>query len=82
MSKGQDRTIYKRSDGTWINKRNDAGRASSVHRTQKDAAQSGREMLKNQGGGELTIKGVDGRIRSKDTIAPGNDPFPPRDTEH
>jgi len=39
-------------------------------------------LLGNQGGGELSIKGRDGRIRSKDTIAPGNDPFPPRDTEH
>jgi len=38
-------------------------------------------MLKNQGGGKLTTMGVDGRIRSKDTIPPGNDPNPPRDTE-
>jgi len=39
-------------------------------------------MLKNQGGGELTTKGRNGRIRSKDTIPPGNDPLPPRDSEH
>jgi hypothetical protein len=39
-------------------------------------------MLKNQGGGELTTKGTDGKIRSKDTIPPGNDPYPPKDTEH
>jgi len=39
-------------------------------------------MLKNQGGGELTIIGRNRKIRSKDTIAPGNDPYPPRDTEH
>jgi hypothetical protein len=39
-------------------------------------------MLGNQGGGELTIKGRDGLIRSKDTVAPGNDPNPPRDREH
>ena len=82
MSKGRDRMVYKRPDGTWANKRNDAGRASSVHSTQKDAEKAAREMLHNQGGGELSTKGVDGKIRSKDTIAPGNDPFPPRDTEH
>jgi hypothetical protein len=82
MSKDQDRMVYKRPDGTWANKRNDASRASSVHSTQKAAEEAGRSMLKNQGGGELTTKGVDGRIRSKDTIAPGNDPFPPRDREH
>jgi hypothetical protein len=39
-------------------------------------------MLQNQGGGELTIIGRDGKIRSKDTIAPGNDPSKIRDTEH
>jgi hypothetical protein len=82
MSKGRDRTISRRSNGTWENKRNDAGRASSVHRTQTEAIQAGKTMLGNQGGGELTVKGVNSRIRSKDTIAPGNDPFPPRDTEH
>ena len=26
--------------------------------------------------------GRDGRIRDKDTIPPGNDPHPPKDTEH
>ncbi|WP_346433281.1 DUF2188 domain-containing protein [Oceaniradius stylonematis] len=82
MSKDRDRMVYRRQDGSWANKRNDADRASSVHRTQRDAESAAREMLHNQGGGELTTKGVDGRIRSKDTIAPGNDPIPPRDTEH
>lgn len=74
MSKGQDRTVYKRDDGKWGNKRNDAGRDSSVHDTQKEAHDSAKEMLKNQGGGELTTKGVNGKIREKDTIHPGNDP--------
>lgn len=82
MSKDRDRTVYRRSDGTWVNKRNDAGRASSLHPTQGAAIGSARKMLQNQGGGELTTKGMSGRIRSKDTIAPGNDPFPPRDSEH
>jgi hypothetical protein len=39
-------------------------------------------MLHNQGGGELTTMGRDHKIVSKDTIAPGNDPCPPRDREH
>lgn len=82
MSKGRDRTIYKRDDGKWVNKRNDAGKASSIHDTQKAAIDAGKNMLQNQGGGELTTKGVNGKIRSKDTIAPGNDPCPPRDKEH
>lgn len=69
MSKGRDRTIYRRDDGKWENKRNDAGKASSIHNTQQDAIASARSMLNNQGGGELTVMGRNGRIRSKDTIS-------------
>jgi len=82
MSKGRDRTVSKRSDGQWANKRNDADKASSLHRTQKEAEATARNMLTKQGGGELTTKGLDGKIRSKDTIAPGRDPNPPKDKEH
>jgi len=82
MSKPQDRTVSRRDDGTWQNKRHDAERASSVHTTQAEAQEAARRMLGNQGGGELTTMGVKGKIVSKDTIKPGNDPHPPRDTEH
>ena len=82
MSKGRDRMVYRRPDGQWANKRNDTGRASSVHDTQRDAIDAAKAMLHKQGGGELTTKGRNGLIRSKDTIAPGHDPFPPRDSEH
>ena len=82
MSKPQDRTVFRRVDGSWVNIRNDAARASSVHSTQAEAITAAKQHLANQDGGELTVMGLDGRIRSKDTIAPGNDPFPPRDKEH
>lgn len=82
MSKGRDRTVSRRPGGRWANKRNDAGKASSLHSTQAAAERSARKMLHNQGGGELTTKGRDGKIRSKDTIPPGNDPNPPKDREH
>ena len=49
MSKGRDRTISRRKDGRWENKRNDAEKASSVHDTQKDAIASAKSMLKKQG---------------------------------
>ncbi len=58
------------------------GRASSLHPTQREAERAARDMLRNQGGGELTTKGRGGKFRSKDTIAPGRDPNPPRDSEH
>ena len=82
MGKDRDRTVYRRDDGKWANKRADADKASSLHDTQKEAETTAKEMLKNQGGGELTTMGLDGRIRSKDTISPGNDPCPPKDKEH
>lgn len=82
MAKGRDRIVFRNQDGDWVNKRLDAERASSKHRTQHDADQAAREMLRNQGGGEVTTKGRDGKIQSKDTIPPGNDPNPPRDREH
>jgi hypothetical protein len=82
MSKDRDRNVYRRSDGKWVNKRQDAEKASSLHRTQEEAVKAANNMLKNQGGGELTISGKDGKFRSKDTVKPGNDPCPPKDTEH
>lgn len=82
MSKGRDRTIHRTSNGKWANKRNDAGKASSIHNTQKEAEKAAKKMLENQGGGELTTAGRDGKFRSKDTIKPGNDPCPPKDKEH
>ena len=82
MSKPRDRTVSRRPDGQWANQRHDKERATSLHATQREAEDAARENLQNQGGGELITKGLDGRIRSKDTIPPGNDPFPPRDKEH
>ena len=75
MPKPQDRMISQRPDGTWVNKRADASKASSLHDTQAAARAAGHQMLQNQGGGELSVQRADnGQIRIKDTIAPGNDP--------
>lgn len=78
----KNRTVYRRNDGKWANKRNDTSRASSLHNTQKEAENAAKENLRNQGGGEITTMGVNGLIRSKDTVKPGNDPNPPKDKEH
>ncbi len=74
-----DRMVYRDGDD-WVNKRKGAERAAGRHNTQAEAEQEAREMLQRSGG-ELTTWGRDGKIRSKDTIS-GNDPCPPRDTEH
>lgn len=49
------------------------------HDTQEQAIDRAREIIGNDGGGELVIHDQRGRIRDKDTIAPAIDPFPPRD---
>ncbi len=69
-----DRTVSQRDDGQWANKKDGASRATSLHNTQKQAADAARDALKRTGGGELKIKGEDNRIRAKDTIPPAVDP--------
>jgi len=82
MAINPGRSVYQRPNGDWINKRNDTERAGSIHDTQKEAWDAARQMLHNEGGGELTVMGRDHLIVSKDTIAPGRDPNPPKDREH
>jgi hypothetical protein len=72
--KSQGRFVYQRKDGKWAQKLNNAKKPSSLHDKQKDAITAAKELLRKQGGGELTVQGEDGKIRMKDTIAPGNDP--------
>ena len=82
MTKHTDRTVYRNSAGKWVNKKDENSRATSVHDTQKAAVDKAKKQIGNDGGGELKIKGESGRIRSKDTVPPGNDPNPPKDKEH
>lgn len=63
----------------WANTRPGAERATSLHDTQKEAIDAARANLERAGGGELRIHGRDGKIRDSDTVAPGNDPNPPKD---
>ena len=56
-----------------------ADRASVITDTHAAAVDRARDILSNDGGGELTIKGQNGKIRDSDTVPPGNDPNPPRD---
>ena len=76
MSKDRDRIVYRRSDGKWVNKRNDAGRASSLHDTQREAIGAARGILQKQGGGELTTKGREGSSEAKIQSRRAATPFP------
>lgn len=82
MTKKTDRIVYKNANGDWVNKKLQNEQASSLHKTQKAAEDKARSQMKKEGGGELINKGLDGKIRSKDTIAPGNDPKSIKDTEN
>lgn len=52
------------------------------HRTQGEAERAAKDDLTRHGGGEAITHGRNGQIRDSDTVAPGNDPNPPRDTRH
>lgn len=52
-----------------------AGQRASAHAdTQAEAIARAKQIVQNAGGGEVSIHGRDGRVRAKDTVAPGNDP--------
>lgn len=80
MSKN-DRYVVKDGDN-WAVKKARAERASGKFDTQREAEQYAKQVVSNQGGGEVRIQGQDGRWRDSDTVSPGNDPFPPRDKKH
>jgi len=77
----EQRHVVKDGDD-WVARKPEAERVSARLDTQREADQRAAEILRNAGGGERVTHGVDGKIRSKDTIAPGNDPNPPKDKEH
>jgi len=79
MTQKNSRDVVPNPEGGWDVRAPGASRASSHHDTQGDAIDRGREIVRNQGGGELRIHGRDSKIRDSDTIPPGNDPNPPRD---
>jgi Uncharacterized protein conserved in bacteria (DUF2188) len=73
-----DRWVVPHDGGGWDVKAPGADRASSHHDTQADAVGRAREIIHNQGGGELIVQNREGQIRQKDTISPAHDPFPPK----
>lgn len=82
MAKSADspnRHVVPNPKGGWDVKKPGSSRASAHAATQEAATHRAREIVRNGGGGEVRIHGKDGRIRDADTIAPGNDPHPPRD---
>jgi len=74
-----ERHVTPNADGGWDVVAPGAKRASTHHDTQAQAIDRARAIVHNVGGGEVVIHGRNNKIRDSDTIAPGNDPNPPRD---
>jgi hypothetical protein len=80
MSKN-DRFVVKHGSD-WAVKKAGIDAPESVHRKQSTAEQKAKVTVRELGGGEVRIQGRDARWRDSDTVAPGRDPFPPRDKKH
>lgn len=74
MTKANRRIVQRRADGDFEVRKPGAVRASAVTATQREGIDRARGILGNDGGGELQVRGLNGRIRQQDTIEPGNDP--------
>lgn len=65
--------VYKDGD-KWAGKRQDGQRATVRADTQQGAYDTLRDKLAAGSGGEISVHGVDGQIRYKNTIDPKKDP--------
>lgn len=66
------------SENGWAVRRPHVNGPVPEYRTQRTAIDAGRAQLRPVGG-EVKIHGRNGRIRDSDTVAPGHDPYPPKD---
>ena len=71
---GKNVHIVPHEDG-WAVKKEGNERATSLHPTQREAIDAGRQAARKEQS-ELFTHGRDGRIRERDSH--GHDPFPPR----
>ena len=74
-----NRHVVQDPSGGWAVKTPGRSQPVSKHPTQQEAQRAAREAVRRDGGGEVVTHGTDGRIRDSETVAPGHDPFPPRD---
>ncbi|MFC1874672.1 DUF2188 domain-containing protein [Chloroflexota bacterium] len=81
MTRRNERHVVPNPKGGWDIKKPNAARVSSHHETQAEAEARAKEILA-RGGGEVVIHDKEGKIRDSDTVPPGRDPFPPKDTRH
>lgn len=80
MSKANDsdRYVQPRPEGGWEVVKENHRRASALTGTQAEAIGRARQIVRGLGGGEVRIKGRDGRFRDSDTQGRRNE-SPARD---
>jgi len=78
MAQTRDAHVVRNGSAGWKVVRPNSSRASAVTQTQAQAISRAGEIVGKAGGGEVHIHGRNGKVREKNTIAPGNDPFPPK----
>lgn len=79
----QNRHVVPNTDrGGWDVKAPGARRSSGNYPTQAEAEKAAKGIVGRGGGGEVVIHDRKGRIRDSDTVAPAQDPNPPKDEKH
>lgn len=76
---GKNQWVSPRPNGQWAVHSEKSVRDTKHFNTQAEAINAAREIAKNQRS-EVIVQGMSGKIVSKDSY--GNDPCPPKDTEH
>lgn len=82
MPKSNRRHVVPDPTGGWKVVKPGSSRASVRTKTQAQAERRAKEIVANQGGGEVRVHRPDGRVRDSDTVKPGKDPNPPKDKKH
>ncbi|MBI4331875.1 MAG: DUF2188 domain-containing protein [Chloroflexi bacterium] len=82
MARRNERHVVPNPNGGWDVRAPNFSRCSSRHGTQTQAEVRAKQILANNGGGEVVIHDQKGKIRDSDTVPPGKDPYPPRDYRH
>ncbi len=75
------RTVSPNAAGGWRVDAPGSKRASAVTRTKREAEVRAKDIVRREGGGEVRFRDRQGRYSDSDTVKPGRDPFPPRDTK-
>lgn len=73
INNDNNRHVVPGREGGWDVVKEDHKRASAHTDTKKEAVDRAREIVRNQGGGEIRIQNQQGKWIDSDTVKPGNE---------